>query len=242
MRIGTTPTSDLAIVPVERLEITYAPQRWPFADEHRHEIDAHFAALQSENPALWNGRVLILRNFAIADGVFRGTCSDVDYASFRSWHRWDFPDSSVWDCFAMGAIQSSDGAFLLGVMAPHTFNAGQIYFPCGTPDPNDVAMDRVDLEGSARREVAEETGLDVTEFAAEPGWHTVLDGSLIAHMKLLRARQSAAELRACILDYLAGERKPELTDIRIVRGPSDLDPMMPSFVTAYLRHMWSRGP
>jgi 8-oxo-dGTP pyrophosphatase MutT (NUDIX family) len=242
MRIGKTPTSDIAIVPVERLDISYAPQRWPFADERRHEIDTHFAALQRENPALWNGRVLILRDFAIADGVFRGTCSDVDYASFRSWHRWDFPDPSVWDCFAMGAIQSSDGAFLLGVMAPHTFNAGQIYFPCGTPDPNDVAMDRVDFEGSARREVAEETGLDVTEFAAEPGWHTVLDGSLIAHMKLLRARQSAAELRARILDYLAGEREPELTDIRIVRGPSDLDPMMPSFVTAYLRHMWSRGP
>jgi hypothetical protein len=30
-------------------------------------------------------------------------------------------------------------------------------------------------------------------------------------------------------------------DIRIVRGEGDLDPAMPSFVTSYLRHIWSRA-
>jgi hypothetical protein len=31
---------------------------------------------------------------------------------------------------------------------------------------------------------------------------------------------------------------PELVDIRIVRGPSDLDTTMPNFVTAFLNQMW----
>ena len=31
-------------------------------------------------------------------------------------------------------------------------------------------------------------------------------------------------LRARILEHLAREREPELADIRIVRGPADLDP------------------
>jgi len=241
MRPQSIAPHDIKVVPLDRLDVAYSPQPWAFASERRREIDDYFAALQRKKPALWNGRVLMLREPAIVDRVFRGACFAVDYASFISWQCWDFPDPDVRDCFAMAAIQSSEGAFLLGVMGAHTFNAGQIYFPCGTPDPNDLVADRLDFEGSVRRELAEETGLDVTEFAAEPGWYAVLCGSAIAHMKLLRARQDAAELRARILDHLASEREPELADIRIVRGPSDLDPMMPAFVTVFLSHMWSRG-
>jgi len=241
MRPQNIAPDDIKVVPLERLDVAYVPRRWTFADERRPEIDAYFAQLQRENPALWNGRVLLLRDFTILDGVFRGDCFDTDYASFISWQCWDFPDRSARDCFAMAAIQSADGAFLLGVMGAHTFNAGQIYFPCGTPDPNDIVVDRLDFEGSVRRELAEETGLDMVEFAVEPGWHAVLCGNVIAHMKLLRARQGAAELRARIFNHLAREKQPELADIRIVRSPSDFDPMMPLPVTVYLRHIWSRG-
>src|SRR5262245_15943405 len=236
------PVEAFSVVPVEHLDVGFALRPWRFADERRSEIDAHFADLQRRNPALWNGRVLLLGDFAIRDGIFSGACFPVDYASFISLQNWNFPDPDVHDCFAMGTIQSSDGAFLLGEMAPHTFNAGQIYFPCGTPDLNDVNVDRVDFDGSVARELKEETGFDVSEFAAEPGWYTVLGGALVGHMKLLRARETAAELRERALDHLASEERPELSDIRIVRGPADLDPMMPSFVISLLRHVWSRGP
>ena len=242
MRTGDIAVDDISIAAVDRIDVDYAPAPWAFADARRTEIDAYFAVLKRKQPTLWNGRVLMLREFSIADGVFRGAGFETDYASFVSWQDWNFPDRGVYDCFAMGCIQSSDGAVMLGVMAPHTFNAGQIYFPCGTPDPNDIAGNRVDFEGSVRREVAEETGLDTAEFAAEPGWHTLRGGNMIAHVKRLFAQQPAVELRARILDHLASESVPELADIRIVRGPSDLDPMMPTFVTAFLHHIWSRAP
>jgi 8-oxo-dGTP pyrophosphatase MutT (NUDIX family) len=242
MKIRGLSVDAFSVFPIERLDVGFVPRPWRFADERRGEINAHFAEVQRRKPALWNGRVLLLGDFAIHGGVFRGACFDVDYASFMSWQEWGFPDNSVHDCFAMGTILSSDGAFLLGVMGSHTFNAGQIYFPCGTPDLNDVAVDRVDFEGSIARELKEETGLDVAEFTAEPGWYTVLGGALVGHMKLLRARETAAALRARILDHLAREDVPELADIRIVRGEGDLDPAMPPFVISYLRHIWSRGP
>jgi 8-oxo-dGTP pyrophosphatase MutT (NUDIX family) len=138
----------------------------------------------------------------------------------------------VHDCFSAAAILAADGAFLLGVMGPHTFNAGKIYFPCGTPDPADIVGDKVDLELSAGRELKEETGLDITEFASEPGWTMVADGPLIAQIKVLRSKESSAALRERILTHLGREQNPELADIRIIREHKDLDPAMPRFVTA----------
>ncbi|MGA7486295.1 MAG: NUDIX hydrolase [Xanthobacteraceae bacterium] len=231
--------SAITIVPVERLELAFAPRPWPFARERRAEIDAYFEALRRANPALWNGRVLMLHEHAIAGAVFRGAYLETDFASMLAWREWDSPDAGIKNCFAMGALRGSDGAFVLGVMGAHTANAGRIYFPAGLPDLNDVVGGRVDLVRNVMREVGEETGLGGEDFEAEQGWITVLAGPRIAQVKMLRARATAAALRERILAHLAREREPELADVRIVRGPADFDPMMPPFVTALLAHVWS---
>jgi 8-oxo-dGTP pyrophosphatase MutT (NUDIX family) len=136
-------------------------------------------------------------------------------------------------------LRAADGAFLLGVMAPHTANAGKIYFPSGTPDPSDLVGTAVDFDRSVWREVAEETGLTQDDLAGDPGWTAVSDGALLPLIKVLRAREDAAALRARILRFLATEPQPEFADVRIVRGPQDFDPMMPDFVRAFLNSAWA---
>jgi len=219
---------------VDRLELAFAPKPWAFALARRAEIDAYFAGLQREKPALWNGRVLLLHSQVLSDGVLRGGYLETDYASFSAWRHWGHPHAGVHDCFGAAALVTADGAILLGVMGAHTFNAGRIYFPCGTPDPDDVIDGKVDLEFSVRRELKEETGCDAAEFTAEPGWTVVVDGAFIVAIKALRSPLNAEALRARILEQLARERQPELSDIRIVRGPGDFDPKMPGFVTSFL--------
>ena len=229
---------DPSVFHVDRLELTFAPKPWAFALERRAEIAAYFAGLQREKPALWNGRVLLLHSQVVSEGVLRGAFLETDYASFSAWRHWGCPPAGVHDCFGAAALVSSDGAVLLGVMGALTFNVGRIYFPCGTPDPDDIIDGKVDLESSVQRELKEETGLDAAEFTAELGWTIVVDGALIVAIKVLRSPLSAEALRARILDWLARERQPELSDIRIVRGPGDFDPMMRAFVRAFLEHRW----
>lgn len=231
----------ITIVPIQRLELAFAPQPWPFASERRGEIDAHFAALRRSNPTLWNGRVLMLYEHAIRGAVFHGAYLETDFASMLAWRHWDFPDANVKNCFAMGALQASDDAFLLGVMGAHTSSPGMIYFPAGLPDLSDIDGPRVDLARSVMREIGEETGLAPADFEAEKGWTAVLAGPRIAHIKVLHARQTAAALRQRILANLARETQPELADIRIVHGPADFDPMMPPFVTEFLTYIWSQA-
>jgi len=224
----------IPIIPLTRLDLRFEPAPWPFADQHRAEIDAHFAKLRVEKPEMWNGRVLLLRRGDISDGVLSGAYSEADFASFIAWRDWGFPDKAIRNCFPMAALRSSDGAFLLGVMGSHTATAGQIYFPAGTPDPNDVDGDTVDLERGVIRELIEETGLGVADFSAEPGWSATPLGQRIALMKIVQARENAATLQERIRAFLASQKQPELSDIHVVRSVDDLRPTMPPYVATFL--------
>jgi len=224
---------------VERLELAFTPKPWAFAVDKRREIDAYFAELQRAKPSIWNGRVLLLHHQVVRDGVFSGDYLETDYASFSAWHHWGLPSAGVRDCFGAAAVLAGDGAFLLGIMGAHTFNAGEIYFPCGTPDPDDIINGKVDLQFSVQRELKEETGIDAAELTSEPGWTAAIDGPLIALIKLLRAAEPAQALRARMLAHLAHEKQPELSGITIVRSPRDFLPAMPRFVTAFLAQQLS---
>lgn len=232
---------DVEVAALDDAEITFEPWHWPFAAERRGEIDRHFARLQSERSGVWNGRSLLLRHHVIADRVLRGSCFETDYASLCAWRDWQFPDSGVCNFFVVPAVCAADGAYLVGEMAPDTAAAGLLYFPCGTPEPDDIGAGGVfDLAGNLRRELLEETGLEVGEFDSEAGWTLVRDRCYVALLKRLTARQNAQELRARIMRHIGGEQRPELIDIHILRGPADLNRRMPDFVTLYLEAMWRR--
>jgi 8-oxo-dGTP pyrophosphatase MutT (NUDIX family) len=227
------------IVALDRAEIAVTPWQWDFAQTRAQEIGRHFAERQREQPTLWNGRVLLARDFAVADGVLRGSSFETDYASFLAWRDWGCPDASVFNIFAAAALQAADGGYLIGCMAPSTSIAGTWLFPCGTPDPKDVHAGTLDLAGSARRELLEETGLDLGTMQAEAGWTLVQDGRFVALIKRVRAEVSAEELRNWVLAHLSNEAEPEFSEIRILRGIADTDINMPSFLKAYLAAAWS---
>jgi 8-oxo-dGTP pyrophosphatase MutT (NUDIX family) len=226
--------SDIPIIPLQRLDLRFEPGPWPFALERRTEIDAHFSKLRVDKPEMWNGQVLLMRRGEIADGVLTGAYLETDFASFISWRDWGYPDTSVRNCFPMAALRSSDGAFLLAVMGAHTATAGQIYFAAGTPDPNDITGETVDLESGVMRELTEETGLGLTDVEPAPGWHATPLGQRLALMKIVQARADAATLQARIGAFLAREPQPELAGIYIVRSIADLSPKMPPYVAAFL--------
>jgi 8-oxo-dGTP pyrophosphatase MutT (NUDIX family) len=232
--------SDIEIVDVDRIEVTLEPWSWAFAQERRDDIARHFADVQRRRSGVWNGRVLLLHRHTLRDGVLRGACFEIDYASFLAWRDWGFPDRSVYNVFAAAALGTPDGAFLLGEMASTTANAGMLYFPCGTPEPGDIGADGVlDFDGNVRRELLEETGIAVDDdLTVAPGWTLVIDRCFMGLMKRLTARQSADALRARVRAHIAAETHPELIDVYVVRSRADLRPTMPASVIAFLEREW----
>ena len=233
--------SRIEIIEIDRAEFKVEPWSWEFAAARRPEIDRFFAQMQKLRSHLWNGRVLMLRDYAVRDGVLRGSCFETDYASFMAWRDWGFPDPSVFNIFPASALRGADGGFVVGEMAPSTAGAAQVCFPGGTPDLDDILEGGVlDVARNQRRELMEETGLDLDEFNTDPGWTLVRDRGFFALMKRINSHLSAEALRTCILRNLANDPHPEFTAIEILRGPADLDSRMYDYLKAYIEYEWQR--
>ncbi len=218
------------ILEVAELDFAYEPTRWAFAENEAAGIASHWTQLRQKKPALYNGRVLLLGRRKLmprADGELRlsGAFFETDYADYLAWRAFGHPGEPVDNCFSMAA---------------HTFNAGQIYFPAGTPDPTDVFDGTVDLDASARRELLEETGVTAAEAAIRRGWTVVFARQRVACMKLMTLSIVADEAKARIEAFLARDPHAELTRIHVVRSPDDIDEARtPAFVAAYLRQALS---
>jgi hypothetical protein len=246
--------SDGEITSIDRVEFMLERRPWEFAIKQRGEIDRYFDRLKGKRTLLWNGQRLLIRCYAVCDAVLRGVCFETDYASFLAWRDWDFPDASVYNVFAAAALRAADGAYLVGEMAQYTASAGRVTFPSGALEPADIdATGMLDLAGNLRRELKEETGIDMDECRAEAGWAIVpglsatispgcapgtLGRCCVGLMKQITAPAKAVELRASIMQHLASNSCPEFSDIHIVRNCADLDQRMTPSVVAFLEQVW----
>jgi 8-oxo-dGTP pyrophosphatase MutT (NUDIX family) len=226
---------------VSALDLKVESGVWPWAVSRRADIDAHFAMRQREKPGIWNGQVLLARNADFSGERLSSSYFQTDFASFLAWRDWGFPDRDVFNGFGMGALRSADGAFVLGEMGGQTVNAGRIYFPAGTPDPDDIVGDRLDIAGSITREIEEETGLTADDYQAGRHWHCVAVGASVAIMRILTVDMPGEALKARIEANLARQAHPELSAIHLARATSDLSASMPRFVTAFLEHAFANS-
>lgn len=197
-------------------------------------IDAAWRAALALKPKMFNGRILLGERVAIEDGVFRVDFRECAFATLIWLRSRDHDTIPLFNVFGAAAVTSRDGAILLGRMAPHTANAGQVYFPCGTPDLGDVREGAVDLLGSIDRELAEETGLAGSQARASDDMFAVLDGPIAGLVRRYDSVLDAAELAAFGARHLASEAEPELDRILLVRSDTEFGEDMPRYARTVL--------
>lgn len=230
------------IVELDRIDALIEPFDWAFARDHVREIEAYWERETSGKLGFYDGEVLIQHRGAVEGRVFQAGYSITRYKPFFAWQRMGHPGAQVRNGFAMAALRARDGAYLLGVMSAHTANAGRVYFAAGTPDRGDIVDGQVDLLGSVVRELSEETGLTVEDVAIGEGWTAVLGASNVAFMRPVMIDCPARDARQLILDRMKALPEQELSDIVVVGGPQDIDPVrMPAFQVAYLEWVFRCG-
>jgi 8-oxo-dGTP pyrophosphatase MutT (NUDIX family) len=221
------------------LRLSSAP--WGFAVSERAAIETHWLGVAAQLPEAWNGAVLICTAAEVNGGRLEARFAQTDFASFVAWRDWGWPDQPACNCFGAPACITTDGALVLGVMGSHTLNAGRTYPPGGSLEPRDVTPDgRVDIRGSIRKELAEETGLDGA--AARPGeLLAIFDGHRLAVVETLWLPFDFAAVSAIFEDHQQRQAKPELAGIVGVRSSAQIDPTMPPYAQEMIRRFATAG-
>ena len=208
---------------ISETDLMLVPGSWPFAEQHKREIETHWAKNLRENPDLWNGKLLIARTPKIDNGILSAQCVEVEYAAYLAWREWGYPDMSRFNIFGTALVRSREGHLLYGVMGDRTSWPGRTYPPAGSLELEEVGPDgRLDAFASGARELKEETGIDVTVLQAE---QTLVSwaGQQIAVVKVYNVDLASDELDAQINDFIAAQSNSELAKIMMAARVADLD-------------------
>jgi 8-oxo-dGTP pyrophosphatase MutT (NUDIX family) len=232
------PTRDATVAPITSAAADVGPRTWAFADAQADAIEAHWQRRTRERPKLFNGEVLLLDTWSLADGHFRGTCFRADFKSYLYWRDHEAPDRTMRDLCVTAALHSQEGWLILGRSAPGMSNAGAVYPFCGTLHPDDDTGAGIDLEGAMLREIEEETGLALAR--ADLGPLLLIDAwPKITLLRPITVPRPALDIVRDIERFLQASAEPELSATVVVRGVPDIDAaVMPRFITAYIEHVF----
>lgn len=82
---------------------------WPLAATHSDAIVQHWQKSGAASPSFFNGRILRLREMAIANAALTARFLETDFISFLYWRETDEPDAGVRDRILTHIAGDPDG-------------------------------------------------------------------------------------------------------------------------------------
>jgi 8-oxo-dGTP pyrophosphatase MutT (NUDIX family) len=218
------------IFPVTSVDVRVSDGPHPYFRSHTAEIAANWEKEVAANPALFDGRMLLMRSLEIRDGAISGECHTVPFSAFLLWRK-TRPAGAAVHLFGLPVIVSSDGAVIAIRMGQHTANPGRVYCAAGSLDPDDIRDGYCDIDGNMAREVLEETGLSLLDATSVSGFHGWHGQDVVTLFRAYHFAETAAELIALIDAHIAADPEPEIDAALAIRtadpGQHAYPPFMP---------------
>lgn len=209
------------ILPVRSVTVRLEPPPHPFERDNPAEIEAHWSRATAANPHLFDGQVALLAGLSWRDAALSGRCHLVRYATFLYW-RSTRPAGVAGHAYTHAMLVGSDNALVAIRMGAGTVNAGKVYFAAGSFEAADFSGGEADPEFNMRREVMEETGIDIAGVPHEPHYHVLSKVTGTVLFRRYFFDRTGDELAATVRAHVAAETEPEIEGPVVIRGPADL--------------------
>jgi 8-oxo-dGTP pyrophosphatase MutT (NUDIX family) len=205
------------VFPVERIELRVLEGDHPYHLQNAAAARESWEKEIAANPAFYDGRMLFEHKLSVGRDAIVGDSYVSPFSTFMFWRR-QANRTGGFHVFAFGMIVSSDGALIAIRMGQHTANAGQVYCAAGSMDENDIVDGRCDVDGNMRREVLEETGLDLRDAVADPGYFATHSNRSITILKVFRFPWTAEEMLSRIQAHMLVDEEKEIAGAVAIRS------------------------
>lgn len=218
---------------VKAAKLTFDPSPHPYEALHCVEIDANWRREIAANPALFDGRVMLFSSIVWRDDMLEATCHSGNFASFMHW-RLTRTSPLMRHMFAHAMLVAADGSLVAVRMGAHTANAGRVYFAAGSFDDDDLIGGEIDIDSNMRREVLEETGIDINGLRSDAVRHAFCSpaGTVIVRRYFLPWDHD--EIARRVRAHIGRDEEPEIEDVVFIcRGeplPDNLAQYMPALI------------
>jgi 8-oxo-dGTP pyrophosphatase MutT (NUDIX family) len=202
---------------VSRIELRVLPGEHPFQAAQRAAILENWQGETAANPALFDGRMVFQRRLSVSENAIVGEGYLAPFSTFMWWRKLGGREGGF-HLFAYPVLVSADGALVAIRMAAHTANPGQVYFAAGSIEEPDIVDGHCDIDGNMRREVLEETGLDLREAVSEPQFHAAHFRRVVSIFRLFRFALTAGEMVERIERHLAVAEDREIEGAVVIRS------------------------
>ncbi|MBP2445050.1 NUDIX hydrolase [Rhizobium leguminosarum] len=186
---------EATVFPIAGVNLRVLPGSHPFVLAEEAAIRENWAKETAANPALFDGRLVFQQRLSFSEDGIAGEGYVTPFSAFMWWRRQPQPQrQGGLHIFAYPVLESADGALVAIRMGAHTANPGQVYFAAGSLEQEDIVDGHCDIEANMRREVHEETGLDLADAAAGPGLYASYSRRTVTLMRLFRFEMTADEM------------------------------------------------
>jgi len=217
---------------IDSADVRVLPGPLPYTEQNSEAIALNWARERAANPTLFDGEFYLAPQAELTGGVFQAGFKRTSFATLMHWRR-DESQERPWHIFGVGVIVSREGYLIAGRMSAQNAGAGRVYFPAGSIDDNDIVDRCVDYDANRRREVQEETGLDIQDARAEQKINLVTGNRSIALFRRYYFDAPSKELVSRIEQHLSSEVEPELSEIIPVNAAGAMGDATPSYVRAF---------
>ncbi|RWX78412.1 NUDIX hydrolase [Neorhizobium lilium] len=202
---------------IDDVEIRLLAGDHPFYLAERDAIAENWTQEVEANPALFNGRMLLQARLGLNEGRLFSEGYEISFSTFLWWRKQAERRGGV-HIYAYPVLETSDGALIAIRMGSHTANAGMVYFACGSFEPEDVIGGFCDPNHNMRREVLEETGLDLQDTQVEAGYHVAHFRRAVTLFRVYRFDLTAEEICTRIEAHMQVAEDKEIAGPVVIRS------------------------
>ena len=208
---------EATVFPIAGVDLRVLPGTHPFVTAEEAAIRENWARETAANPALFDGRLIFQQRLSLGEKGISGEGYVTPFSAFMYWRRQPQRQGGI-HIFAYPVLESSDGALVAIRMGAHTANPGQVYFAAGSLEPEDIVDGRCDIEANMRREVLEETGLDLSNSVAGQGLYAAHARRTVTLMRLFRFDMTADEMVERIEAHMLVAEDKEIAGAAAIRS------------------------